>query len=79
MENEEQLQNYNFVDILKDQVEKLDNEQVKEERKAEEAKVNVSPPVFDTPTVEPLLGMFGQADGPNNTSPSSKFDIKQIF
>ena len=53
MENEEESQNFNFVEILKDQVDKLDTAQVKEEKKGEETKADFSP-VFDTPTGEPF-------------------------
>ena len=46
MENEEESQSNNFVDILKDQMDKLDIAKDKEEKKAEETKVNVTSAAF---------------------------------
>ena len=46
MENEEESQSNNFVDILKDQMDKLDIAKDKEEKKTEETKVNVTSAAF---------------------------------
>ena len=49
MENEEDSQSNNFMEILKNQMDQLDIEKDKEEKKPEESKGNVTPTGFQTP------------------------------